>query len=70
MQIQVFSLRHVALVENPDQEALHPLLEELNAKRVALPWLNGLVVQKSIAQDKPLHPLTEPEMQQRLFGDG
>jgi len=53
----------------PDQEALRPLLDRLNAKRVALPWLNSLVVQFSIAQDEPLHPLTEPEKRQRLFGD-
>lgn len=61
---------HVVFDPFPDQEALRPLLEELNAKRVALPWLNGLVVQFSIAQDEPLHPLTEPEKRQRLFGDG
>jgi hypothetical protein len=54
----------------PEQEALRPLLDCLNAKRVALPWLNGLVVQFSIAQDEPLHPLTDPEKRQRLFGDG
>jgi transposase len=61
---------HVVFDPFPGQEALRPLLEELNAKRVALPWLNGLVVQFSIAQDKPLHPLTEPQKRQRLFGDG
>jgi hypothetical protein len=61
---------HVVFDPFPDQEALRPLLEELNAKRVALPWLNGLVVQFSIAQDEPLHPLMEPEIRQRLFGDG
>jgi hypothetical protein len=27
-------------------------------------------VQFSIAQDEPLHPLTEPEKRNRLFGDG
>jgi len=32
----------------PDQEALRPLLDSLNAKRVALPWLNGLIVQFSM----------------------
>jgi transposase len=61
---------HVVFDPFPDQEELRPLLEELNAKRVALPWLNGLVVQFGIAQDEPLHPLTEPEKRQRLFGDG
>jgi len=60
---------HVVFDPFPDQEALHPLLDRLNAKRVALSWLNGLVVQFSIAQDEPLHPLTEPEKRQRLFGD-
>lgn len=60
---------HVVFDPFPDQEALRPLLDRLNAKRVALPWLNGLVVQFSIAQDEPLHPLTEPEKRQRLFGD-
>jgi len=61
---------HVVFDPFPDQEALRPLLEELNAKRVALPWLNGLVVQFSITQDEPLHPLMEPEKRQRLFGGG
>jgi hypothetical protein len=61
---------HVVFDPFPDQEALRPLLDHLNAKRVALPWLNGLVVQFSIAQGEPLHPLTEPEKRQRLFGDG
>lgn len=60
---------HVVFDPFPDQEALRPLLDRLNAKRVALPWLNGLVVQFSIAQNEPLHPLTEPEKRQRLFGD-
>ena len=60
---------HVVFDPFPDQEVLRPLLARLNAKRVALSWLNGLVVQFSIAQDEPLHPLTEPEKRQRLFGD-
>jgi len=60
---------HVVFDPFPDQEALRPLLDRLNAKRVALPWLNSLVVQFSIAQDEPLHPLTESEKRQRLFGD-
>ena len=38
----------------PDQEELRPLLEELNAKRVPIPWLNGLVIQFSIADDEPV----------------
>jgi len=61
---------HVIFDPFPDQEALRPLLDSLNARRVALPWLNGLVVQFGIAQDESLHPLAEPEKRQRLFGDG
>jgi hypothetical protein len=60
---------HVVFDPFSEQEALRPLLNNLNAKRVALPWLNGLVMQFSIAQDEPLHPLAEPEKRQRLFGD-
>jgi len=61
---------HVVFDPFPGQDELQPLLDELNAKRTALPWLNNLVVQFSIAQDEPLHPLTEPEKRNRLFGDG
>ena len=61
---------HVVFDPFPGQDKLQPLLDRLNAKRTALPWLNNLVVQFSIAQDKPLHPLTEPEKRNRLFGDG
>jgi hypothetical protein len=61
---------HVVFDPFPGQDELQPLLDKLNAKRTALPWLNNLVVQFSIAQDEPLHPLTEPEKRHRLFGDG
>jgi hypothetical protein len=61
---------HVVFDPFPGQDELQPLLDELNAKRTALPWLNNLVVQFSIAQDEPLHPLIEPEKRNRLFGDG
>jgi len=61
---------HVVFDPFPGQEELQPLLDKLNAKRTALPWLNNLVVQFSIAQDESLHPLTEPEKRNRLFGDG
>lgn len=61
---------HVVFDPFPGQDELQPLLDELNAKRTALPWLNNLVVQFSIAQDEPLHPLMEPEKRNRLFGDG
>jgi len=61
---------HVVFDPFQDQDDLRPLLDELNAKRVQLPWLNGLVVQFSIEEDEPLHPLAEPEKRNRLFGDG
>ncbi len=61
---------HVVFDPFPDQDELQPLLNELNTKRTALPWLNNLVVQFRIAEDEPLHPLTEPEKRNRLFGDG
>jgi len=60
---------HVVFDPFPDQDALQPLLDELNAKRTELPWLNDLVVQFSIAHDEPVHPLKEPEKRNRLFGD-
>jgi DNA-binding Lrp family transcriptional regulator len=61
---------HVVFDPFQGQDDLRPLLEELNAKRVALPWLNGLVLQFSIKEDEPLHPLAEHEQRKRLFGDG
>ena len=61
---------HVVFDPFPGQDKLQPLLDKLNAKHVALPWLNHLVVQLSIAQDAPVYPLTEPEKRNRFFGDG
>ena len=61
---------HVVFDPFPGQDELQPLLDKLNDKRVALPWLNHLIVQLSIAHDKPVYPLTEPEKRNRLFGDG
>jgi len=61
---------HVVFDPFPGQEEFQPLLDKLNAKRTPIPWLNNLVVQFSIAQDEPLHPLAEPEKRNRLFGDG
>lgn len=61
---------HVVFDPFPGQDELQPLLDKLNAKRVALPWLNHLIVQLSIAQGEPVYPLTEPEKRNRLFGDG
>jgi hypothetical protein len=58
---------HVVFDPFQDQDDLRPLLKELNAKRVGLPWLNGLVVQFSIKEDEPLHPLAEPEKRNRLL---
>ncbi|MEA3344860.1 MAG: hypothetical protein U9Q78_01205, partial [Chloroflexota bacterium] len=59
---------HVVFDPFPSQEELRPLLEELNAKRVAIPWLNGLIIQFSIADDEPVHPLKDPEKRNRIFG--
>ena len=60
----------------PDDATLAGAVNRLLAERqdplagqVTAPWLNGLIVQFSIAQDEPLHPLAEPEKRQRLFGD-
>jgi len=61
---------HVVFDPFPDQDEFQPLLDKLNAKRTALPWLNNLVVQFRIADEEPLHPLTELEKRNRLFGDG
>jgi len=61
---------HVVFDPFPGQEEFQPLLDKLNAKRTPIPWLNNLVMQFSIAQDEPLHPLAEPEKRNRLFGDG
>jgi hypothetical protein len=61
---------HVVFDPFPGQDELQPLLDKLNDKRVALPWLNHLIVQLSFAHDKPVYPLTEPEKRNRLFGDG
>jgi hypothetical protein len=61
---------HVVFDPFPGHQELQPLLDRLNAKRTPIPWLNNLVVQFSIAQDEPLHPLAEPEKRDRLFGDG
>jgi hypothetical protein len=60
---------HVVFDPFQDQDNLRPLLEELNAKRVGLPWLNGLIVQFSV-KDEPLHPLAEHGKRNRLLGDG
>ena len=60
---------HVVFDPFPGQDELQPLLDKLNAKRTALPWLNNLVVQFRISQDEPLYPLTEPDKRNRLFGD-
>ena len=61
---------HIVFDPFPEQEALRPLLEQLNRERVAVPWLNGLVLQFFIAGDEPLHPLDTPQKRKRLFGNG
>lgn len=52
---------HVVFDPFKDQAALRPLLEELNEKRIAVPWLNGLVLQFFIDEDQRTHPLTSRE---------
>jgi len=61
---------HVVFDPFPGQAALQPLLDELNAQRTTLPWLNNLVVQFRLTQGEPLYPLAEPTKRKRLFGDG
>lgn len=61
---------HVVFDPFPEQEDLRPLLEQLNRKRVAVPWLNDLILQFFIAENEPLHPLDTPEKRKRLFGNG
>ena len=61
---------HVIFDPFPGQDEFQPLLDKLNDKRVALPWLNNLIVQLSVAQGESIYPLTEPEKRNRLFGDG
>lgn len=52
------------------QAALCPVLDELNQKRLAVPWLNGLVLHFELADDQPLYPLQEPQKRNRIFERG
>jgi len=52
---------HVVFDPFKDQEVLRPLLDELNEERIAVPWLNGLVLQFFIDEEQDLHPLTGSE---------
>jgi hypothetical protein len=52
---------HILFDPFKDQEDLRPLLAELNAERIAVPWLNGLVLQFFIDEEQVLHPLTGSE---------
>lgn len=61
---------HIVFDPFLEQEELRPLLEQLNRERVAVPWLNGLVLQFFIAENEPLHPLDTPQKRKRLFGNG
>jgi hypothetical protein len=61
---------HIVFDPFPEQEALRPLLERLNRERVAVPWLNSLVLQFFIAEDEPLHPLDTAQKRKRLFRNG
>lgn len=60
---------HIVFDPFPGQDELQLLLDKLNAKRTVLPWLNNLVVQFSVIQDEPHHPVAKPEKWNRLFGD-
>jgi len=52
----------------PDREELRPPLEEPNAKRVAIPWLEGSIIQFGLADHEPIHPLKVPENRNRILG--
>ncbi len=58
---------HVVFDPFPEQHALQPLLDKLNAARVTIPWLNHLVFQFSLTPHRPLYPLKAPELRNRLF---
>lgn len=59
--------RHIMLAPFVHQAALRPLLQELNQKRLAVPWLNGLVLHFELADDQPLYPLQESQKRNRIF---
>jgi succinoglycan biosynthesis transport protein ExoP len=61
---------HVTFAPWPGQEEIQPLLDRLNARQTALPWLNNVVVRFSIAQDEPIQPPTALAKWDQLFGNG
>jgi hypothetical protein len=42
----------------------------LNEERIAVPWLNGLVLQFFIDEERDLHPLTKPEKRKWFLNRG
>jgi hypothetical protein len=54
----------------PEHQALLPLLDKLNKKRMPISWLNNLVVQFSVADSEPMYPLRASDRRNRLFGGG
>jgi hypothetical protein len=48
----------------------HLLLDQLNEERIAVPWLNGLVLQFFIDEERDLHPLTKPEKRKWFLNRG
>lgn len=61
---------YVLRTRRDEQGQLVREVEDDDTARTALPWLNNLVVQFRIAEEEPIHPLTETEKRNRLFGDG
>jgi transposase len=61
---------HIVFDPFKDQEALRPLLDELNQERIAVPWLNGLVLQFFIDEERDLHPLTGSEKRKWFLNRG
>lgn len=52
---------HVVFDPFRNQEELRPLLDGLNEERIAVPWLNGLVLRFFVNEEQRLHPLTSQE---------
>lgn len=61
---------HIVFDPFKDQEDLLPLLDQLNEERIAVPWLNGLVLQFFIDEERDLHPLTKPEKRKWFLNRG
>jgi len=48
---------HVVFDPFRNQEELRPFLDGLNEERIAVPWLNGLVLRFFVNEEQRLHPL-------------